>query len=86
MATDVRITLPDDLLRQVRRTAEAEGKTIDELIEQAAAQLLDSKRRAGLSAQWESLSTRGQKRASDLGLNEEDVLRLIAESRRDRAQ
>ena len=86
MATDLIISLPDDLLNQVRQAAEAEGKTIDQLIEQAAAQLLESKRRAGLSRKWQALSNRGQKRASDLGLTEVDVPLLIAESRSDRGR
>jgi hypothetical protein len=86
MATDLIISLPDELLSQVRRAAEAEGKTVDQLMEQAASQLLESKRRAGLSLKWQDLSSRGQKRASELGLTEEDVPRLIAESRRDHTQ
>ncbi len=86
MATDLIITLPDDLLSQVRQAAEAEGKTIDQLIEQAAAKLLESKRRSGLSTKWQAVSNRGQERASNLGLTEVDVPRLIAESRRDRAR
>jgi predicted site-specific integrase-resolvase len=84
MATDLTITLPDDLVNQVRRTAEAEGKTVAQVIQQAAVALIDSKRRAELSMRWQTLSATGQKRALELKLTEEDVPRLIAESRNER--
>ena len=84
MATDLTIKLPESLLEQVQATAQAEGKTVDQVMEEAAAQLLESKRRSELSKRWGNLSERGQKRASEMGLTEDDVPRLISESRRGR--
>lgn len=83
MATDITIRMPEPLLDQVRETALAEGKTVDQFMEEAASQLLESKLRADLSRRWGKLSERGQKHASEMGLTEGDVSRLIAESRRE---
>jgi hypothetical protein len=68
------IKLPTELWMRMADAARAEGKTIDDLFEEAVLRLLQ---RRGL----QSFVTRNRELAEKRGLTEADVPRLIAESR-----
>lgn len=69
------ITLTDELYDQASQEAAAEGKTTDELTRDALTSYLALRR-------LDRLQEYGQRRASELGLTEADLPRLIAETRR----
>jgi hypothetical protein len=71
---DVHLKLPQDLAAQMEAIAAKEGKTPDELYQDAAQRFL-----AGRHLQ--ELAEYGQAQAKRLGLKEKDVPRLIQESR-----
>ncbi len=73
------VTLTDDLYDQASREAEAEGKTADEITQDALTAYLALRR-------VDRLQEYGQQRADELGLTEADVPRLIAETRRESRQ
>ncbi len=70
------VTLPDELYEQASREAQAQGKTTDEIARDALTAYLALRR-------LDRLQEYGQQQADELGLTEADVLRLIAESRRE---
>ena len=75
MATSDTITgLPEDLQLELEKTARAQGRPIGEVLSEAVSAYLNER-------SWQNLVESGRKRAQDLGLTEEDVPRLIAESR-----
>ncbi len=71
------VALEPDVFARVAAEAQKEGKTPDELANEAARRFLASR-------QLQDLQQYGRQRASDLGLAEDDVPRLIAESRAER--
>lgn len=79
--TDTPFTLPDALRARVEEAAREEATTPDALVHAAIATYLDERT-------WHRKVDRtvayGQRRAAELGYTEEDVERLIAESRRER--
>ncbi|MEO7271305.1 MAG: ribbon-helix-helix protein, CopG family [Vicinamibacterales bacterium] len=79
--TPKNIALAEDVLARVRQLAAAEGKTPDELIEEAATKLLDARQTVG---NLRSFVARNRQRAEAQGLKESDTPRLIAESRAER--
>jgi hypothetical protein len=81
MMTAKNVTIAPDLLERVREQAEAEGKTADELVEEAALKLLDARKNVG---ELRSFVSRNRQRAEAQGLKESDVPRLIDEVRRAR--
>ena len=72
------IKLPSELWSRMTEAAKAEGKTVDDLFEEAALRLLQFR---GL----QSFVARNRDLAEERGLTEADVPRLIAESRNERA-
>jgi predicted transcriptional regulator len=74
MATQNSIHVSDELLAELQTKAAAEGKTVDELAEQAL--------RKGLEEQsWQDLLTYGLERGRASGYTEEDVPRIVRENR-----
>ena len=72
------IALAEDVFERVREQAQAEGKTPDEIVQEAAVRLLDARQTVG---SLRSFVARNRARAEAMGLKESDVPRLIAESR-----
>ena len=81
MPTDKNIALADDVLDRVRVQAQAEGKTADELVEEAALKLLAARE---MVTDLRSFVAWNRARNEAAGLKESDVPRLIAESRAER--
>jgi predicted transcriptional regulator len=67
-------TLPGELMAEVRKLAQAEERTPDEVVQEAVERLLRLKRR-------EKLYAYGEGQARKLGLKESDVPRLVRETR-----
>jgi hypothetical protein len=76
MATPNNLRVPDDLLAQLQAEAAAEGKTVDALAE-------DALRRHLARERLERLARLNEQRASDLGIKESDVPRVVKEFRRE---
>ena len=73
---NVHLKLPQDLVAAMEAIAAKEGKTPDELFEDAAQKFIAQRR-------LHDLAEYGQAQAKRLGLSEQDVPRLIQESRRE---
>ncbi|MBI3400552.1 MAG: hypothetical protein HY048_03945 [Acidobacteria bacterium] len=71
------VALDPEVFARVAAEAQKDGKTPDELANEAAKRFLALRRLADLEQY-------GRQRAADLGLTEDDVPRLIAESRAER--
>ena len=67
-----RVVLPDDLVVELRRAAEEQGVTLDELVQEAATRYLQLDR-------LHRLARYGRERALDQGVPEEDLPRLMKE-------
>ncbi|MGH9511740.1 MAG: hypothetical protein ACRD2U_06350 [Terriglobales bacterium] len=76
MQVNRNVKLPSELWSRMAETARVEGKTVDELLEEAVLRLLQRR-------ELRSFVAKNQKLAGERGLTETDVSRLIAESRRD---
>jgi hypothetical protein len=75
MATSDTITgLPEDLQLELEKTARAQGRPVAEVLSEAVSAYLNER-------SWQNLIESGRKRTQDMGLTEDDVPRLIAESR-----
>ena len=70
------VALTDELYDQASREAAAEGKTTDEITQDALTAYLALRR-------LDRLQEYGQRRAEELGLTEADIPRLIAKTRRE---
>ncbi len=79
MRTNRNIQLPSELWSRMAETANSEGRSIDELVEEAALGLLKLRELRGFVAGNAEL-------AAKKGLTEADVPRLISESRAERAR
>jgi hypothetical protein len=77
MATDLTINVPDDPRSAMETAAHAEGKTVEELFQEAACRMLKVK---GLRA----FVAENRAHAEAMGITKADVPRLIAETRRGR--
>lgn len=77
MVPQKNVALDPEVFAGVAAEAQKEGKTPDDLANEAAKRFLASRRLVDLQQY-------GRQRASDLGLTEGDVPRLIAESRAER--
>jgi hypothetical protein len=76
------IALEPELLEQVDRLAQEEGKTVDALANELLGPLLEIRKQAEASdRRWQKLVDYGQAQAEKLGIKEEDVDRLIHEWR-----
>jgi hypothetical protein len=74
MRTNQNIKLPSELWLRIADLARSEGRSVDDLLEEAAVRLLELR---GLS----SFVAENRELALERGLTEEDIPRLIAESR-----
>ena len=70
-----KISLPPDMAREAEAVAKREARTKSELIREALRQYL-------WSAKWNRLHAYGQDRARKLGLQTNDVERLVDEMRK----
>jgi hypothetical protein len=75
--TPKNIAIEPELFARVTKEAVAEGTTADEIANEAMKRYLAVRR-------LDRLQRYGQKRAEELGITEDDVPRLIAESRAER--
>jgi hypothetical protein len=74
MAPTKNVAIEPELFERISAEAAAEGKTADELANEAAKRFMALRR-------LDKLQRYGQQRAADLGIREEDIPNLIAESR-----
>ena len=74
MSADHQISLPEPLLTEIQKTAEAEHRSVEELVTDAVTRYLEDR-------SWTRLLGYGADRAKALGLKESDIDRLITESR-----
>lgn len=72
-------SLPGELMAEVRKLAQAEDRSTDEVVQEAVEQLLQLKRR-------EKLYAYGEKQAKKLGIRESNVPRLVRETRQNDAR
>lgn len=77
MVPQKNVALEPEVFARVAAEAQKEGRTPDELANEAAKRFLTSRR-------LQDLQQYGRQRAADMGLTEDDVPRLISESRADR--
>ena len=75
MATQNTIHVSDELLAQLQAKAAEEGKTVDELAEEAL-------RKALQDHSWQELLAYGRERGQASGHSEEDVPNTVRENRR----
>jgi len=75
MATSDTITgLPEDLQLELEKTARAQGRPVGEVLSEAVSAYLNER-------SWQNLIESGRNRTRDLVITEEDIPRLIAETR-----
>jgi hypothetical protein len=72
------LTIPSALLAQVQAAAQEDHRPAGEVVCEAVERYLRERR-------WQKVFAYGEQRASDLGLSEADVPRLIAEHRQGQA-
>ena len=77
MGTGNSISLPEGLLAGIRCAAEAEHRSVDDVLADAVQRYLEDR-------SWTNLLDYGAERARALGIEESDIDRLIAESRVER--
>ena len=68
------ISLPEPLLAEIRSTAQAEHRSVDEVLTDAVRLYVEER-------SWTKLLDYGAEQAKTLGVKESDIDRLIAESR-----
>ncbi len=68
------ISLPEPLLAEIRSAAQAEHRTVDEVLTDAVKRYVEER-------SWTKLLDYGAERAKALGVKESDIDRLIAETR-----
>ena len=76
---NVHLNLPHDLVAEMEAIAAAEGRSPDDLYQDAAKRFLADRKLA-------ELAEYGQAQAKRLGYQEGDVMRLIKESRREQRE
>jgi hypothetical protein len=75
MATQNSIHVSDELLEELRAKAAAEGKTVDQLADEALRKGLEDRA-------WQDLLAYGRERGQASGYTEEDVPNVVRENRR----
>jgi metal-responsive CopG/Arc/MetJ family transcriptional regulator len=70
------VSVPQALLAEVEKLAQTQERTASDLVSDVMAKYLSEQR-------WRALQAYGRERARALGYTEDDVERLIAESRRE---
>ena len=73
---NIHLAMPSVLVAEMEAVARDEGKTLDEIAQDAIQRFLQDR-------QWQQLVTYGKGQARTLGLKSTDVPRLVAESRRE---
>jgi len=73
------LSLPDGLQTEIEKVARAQERTVNEVLAQAVDRYIREE-------QWQGLKSYGRQKARERGIKAGDVLRLIAESRREHAQ
>jgi metal-responsive CopG/Arc/MetJ family transcriptional regulator len=68
------ISLPEPLLAEIQSAAQAEHRSVDEVLADAVKRYVEER-------SWAKLLDYGVERAQALGVDESDIDRLIAESR-----
>ena len=71
--------LPEGLQIELEKAARAQGRQVGDVLAEAVKTYLDEQ-------SWQKLIQSGRKRAKDLGYTEDDVPRLIAESRSEQSR
>lgn len=79
MATGNNISLPEQLLAGIRSAADAERRSVDDVLADAVQRYLEDR-------SWTNLLEYGANRARALGIEEPEVDRLIAQSRAEQRQ
>ena len=73
-----KLSLPDRLLAEIEKAAQAQERPVNELLAEAVEAYLQEKK-------WARLQSYGRNKARERGLTEDDVDPLIQASRRDRS-
>ena len=73
------ISLPEPLLAEIQSAAQAEHRSVDEVLTDAVKRYVEER-------SWAKLLSYGAERAKSLGVQESDVDRLVAESRAECSQ
>jgi predicted transcriptional regulator len=73
------LSLPDGLQAEIEKVARAQERTVNEVLAEAVDRYIREE-------QWQTLKSYGRQKARERGIKEGDVLRLIAESRREHEQ
>ena len=73
------LSLPDGLQTEIEKVARAQERTVNEVLAEAVDRYIREE-------QWQSLKSYGRQKARERGIKAGDVLRLIAESRREHEQ
>jgi len=73
------LSLPDGLQTEIEKVARAQARTVNEVLAEAVDRYIRDE-------QWQRLKSYGRQKARERGIKAGDVLRLIAESRRENAQ
>jgi hypothetical protein len=68
------IAVPRALVAEIKAAADEEKRPVEEMLREAIERYLSNRR-------WQRIFAYGEERARALGLSEEDIPRLIAESR-----
>ncbi len=78
-AADNTIAIPLALVAEIQAAADEEKRSVEEMLREAIERYLRNRR-------WQRIFAYGEERARALGLSEEDIPRLIAESRQEQRQ
>ncbi|MGA2075222.1 MAG: hypothetical protein ABSH52_17165 [Terriglobia bacterium] len=73
------LSLPDGLQTEIEKVARAQERTVNEVLAEAVDRYIREE-------QWQSLKSYGRQKARERGIKEGDMLRLVAESRREHEQ
>ena len=73
------LSLPDGLQAEIEKVARAQERTVNEVLAEAVDRYIREE-------QWQSLKSYGRQKARERGIKEGDMLRLVAESRREHEQ
>jgi predicted transcriptional regulator len=73
------LSLPDGLQTEIEKVARAQERTVNEVLAEAVDRYIREE-------QWQTLKSYGRQKARERGIKEGDMLRLVAESRREHEQ
>lgn len=72
------LRLPEGLQTEIEKVARAQERTVNQVLAEAVDRYIREKH-------WQGLKSYGRRKARERGIKQSDVLRLIAESRREHA-